>query len=614
MKNPVFTDLFKVVNLTYKSESTASNGSESRTEPTSEVSENASSDRGSTTSCSSDPNAVSESNTNLDFDETSSPITLQNAISVTRHDHHNIEIKATLEVHDKFVRSELDVYLFVPRSFEILSLGKDELQKDFRSRARLAIPLGKGKAQTALETLRTHLKNQIEVFFEAFEKGELVSAPDHPLHRELLESTKDLCAVVSETLKKNSIEQAKLIFYAHSLLTTSDASINALNETMISARSTGELIEDVRQMLAPRGRNNVPIFSLLNEFISQLYIQYLGNVRQELEKHQSPPPAIDEAGYSTARKGLESELDRLQANEASTRIKFGLAQVMNKNEIERERHLIRMTHLKKFFQSKTFIDITKQVPAKKFSESTAAAGTAVAGIVAATLQQFHQPDMVNFASQGLFVIGFGVIIYVLRDRVKDWTIARFAETTSRFTSDIEQHLWAKDRRIGTVREWFRLTEKKKIDQEVQEKRHQASHSEMELELLEDIFHYRKVEDLNCFPTGTNGHGSPIQNIEHRALHENLRINLERHLKLMDDPFKELTELDLFGKLKSSTSHRVYHFYLVVRARLRTSEVALYPRPWWRRGASIPSNLQEEHTTTYRVVLDKNGVVRIEEPA
>src|SRR4051812_14291739 len=62
-----------------------------------------------------------------------------NATSVvTRHDHHNIEIKTVSELGMSPSTVETDLYLFIPRNFELTTVGKSELSKDFRSRMRLS--------------------------------------------------------------------------------------------------------------------------------------------------------------------------------------------------------------------------------------------------------------------------------------------------------------------------------------------------------------------------------------------------------------------------------------------------------------------------------------------
>src|SRR5690606_33128615 len=113
--------------------------------------------------------------------------------------------------------------------------------------------------------------------------------------------------------------------------------------------------------------------------------------------------------------------------------------------------------LKKFFQSTTFVDITRQQSAKKISESTATIGTAVAAIIAASVEQFGRGHAsADVAWQGLSLLSLGVIVYVLRDRMKDWAKRKFHQKALKFLPDFEQRLIAKDRKIGRVKEWFQI--------------------------------------------------------------------------------------------------------------------------------------------------------------
>ena len=85
-----------------------------------------------------------------------------------------------------------------------------------------------------------------------------------------------------------------------------------------------------------------------------------------------------------------------------------------------------------------------------------------------------------------------------------------------------------------------------------------------------------------------------------AVHENLRINLARYLKHMDDPYKDLAELDAWGAIKKSKSRRVYHFYVCVNLKYSSTKA---------HHSSAPVH---EQLVISRVVMDKNGVVRVEE--
>jgi hypothetical protein len=255
-----------------------------------------------------------------------------------------------------------------------------------------------------------------------------------------------------------------------------------------------------------------------------------------------------------------------------------------------------LSHLKKFFQSQSFIEISRRPIARRITESTAFAGTALAGIMASFFQKLNRPDLVDVTFQGFYMVCFGVCAYVLRDRLKDWSKAVFHEQARKYVPDYEQVLFAKDQRIGTVKEWFRIRDRDSLPEDILTLRSRTSGSSVELRLPEDVIHYRKVHHLSGTQKLSVSRSSPL------ALHENIRLNLERYLKYMDDPFKDLIELDTTGQLHQRQSHRVYYFYLCLRA---------------IRSVREPGTRIWSKTTTTRIcriVLDKSGIVRIDQMA
>ena len=164
---------------------------------------------------------------------------------VSRHDHHNIEIKTVFELAGRNFESESDIYIFVPRSFELQSVPMDELQSDLRARVRLAVPVGGEQGASALSSAREALKRVVEHIHEAHDLGEVVVEGAHPLADELVNAAKDLCSVVSETLKQSAVDQIRHLFLAHSLMSTPDACLKSIKD----------LIEDVRAKGAPSPEN-----------------------------------------------------------------------------------------------------------------------------------------------------------------------------------------------------------------------------------------------------------------------------------------------------------------------------------------------------------------------
>ncbi len=508
---------------------------------------------------------------------------------VSRHDHHNIEIKTVFELAGRNFESESDIYIFVPRSFELQSVPMDELQSDLRARVRLAVPVGGEQGASALSSAREALKRVVEHIHEAHDLGEVVVEGAHPLADELVNAAKDLCSVVSETLKQSAVDQIRHLFLAHSLMSTPDACLKSIKDLIEDVRAKGAMVAEVRKLLWNSNTNTLAVLHLLDEYLSHLYVQYLATIRCELDRTHEIPENLDTMAHARLKNELCLLLDGLQESEASHRNALGLIREEESiDELDRERRLVRISHLKKYFQSSTFLDLSRRTPQKRVSEYLATIGTLIAAVVATGFEIFGRHKAAEAAVQGMFLIALGVAVYVLRDRMKDWLRNFLSEKARKYLPDSEQQLWANNKKLGFVKEWFRTYSKKKLPKEVVDLRRRASASDMETRLSEDVFHYHKVQSLMQMPAVMeSGNGT-------KALHENIRICFDRFLKNMDDPFKEVMELDTWGRLKQSRSHRVYHFYLISRTKFST--VA---------GKSV-------HEISYRIVLDKSGIVRLEE--
>lgn len=559
--------------------------------------------------------------------------------SVTRHDHHNIEIKSVIELAPEPLKVATELYVFIPKNFEIGLAGKSEMVKDLRTRLRLAIPSNEGFDDNDFSDALSELGNaNARLEAEAMVLVAVGQEVPANLREGVLEAAKDVAAIIAERLKRLSADHGRQFFISQSLLVTTASRAAGFDSFVKNLQSVHRKIEAVRENMRTRSRDGRSLNSLLDEYVSQLYVQYLGAISGEFAKfeadsiellnpaennlagaesapkHALEAPAAHSADESPAAFNLsyaraKQILKALQEDEAVYRKSRGLS-FESETDLERERHLIRLSQLKKFFQSKTFIDVAKTQAAKKITESTALVGTAIAGVSAAVLEQWGRKNVATVASQGLMLVSLGVILYVIRDRMKDWARNKLHEKALGLIPDFETELVAGQRRFGVSKEWFQLLSSKICDPAILDARHADSMIEKNLRLPEDVILSRRVFFLE--PCGL-GSGQP------RALHENTRLNLDRHLKFMDDPFKELTDLEADGNFTLSRSHRVYHFYVVTRTSVTTGKDAEPSRlRTWSSGFRAlfglkgkPKHPRSTTLAANRVVLDKSGIVRVE---
>ncbi len=569
----------------------------------------------------------------VDADDKAKPKTAsQTVMVVSRHDHHNVEIKSIIDLCDDSQKVVTEMFLYVPKSFEIGLVGKNEFAKDIRTRLRISIPSVQGFddedfSQALLELKKANARLEQEILATQAMEQEVPAN----LREMVLEAAKDVAAIFAERLKRLSGEHGRKFFLSQTMLMTSASRSHGFDAFVRNLQAVRRKIESLREAMRSRTDEGKALNSLLDEYVSQLYVQYLGAIGTEFNnfessrewtRHDDVAGEVDASANKTAGSTIDGDaspeagrvkarqlLKALQEDEAVYRRTRGLS-FESETDLERERHLSRLSQLKKFFQSKTFVDVTKTEAAQKVTESTALVGTAIAAIIAATLEQLGRKNVATLASQGMMLVGLGVILYVIRDRMKDWARTKLQSKALALIPDFETQLIADQKNFGISREWVQIYSSKACDAAVTDARHADTVIEQNLRLPEDVLSTRRVFFLRPNFAGPGNS---------RSLHENVRLNLDRHLKFMDDPFKDLTDLEADGRLTLSRSHRVYHFHMVTRTSLLKGPLAKPSRlrTWTQAFRAIlgfkPHIIKPDsvHIATHRIVLDKSGIVRVE---
>ena len=514
-------------------------------------------------------------------------------ITANRHDDHNIEIKIFRELKNSHHKEEFDLFFFIPRSFDIPFWGKAELQKDFRVRMRASIPNDRALEDNEIDASRGALEHVLKMYLQAQGMSLVVESIDTMV----LDTSRDVGALYVEWIKKQAMKQSKDLMFASGHLHSEEDRGRVFETVSLEIANAVAEIERLRALDGFDIGVQRGALTLFDEYLSQTYVQYLGTLRAALVSSAKETPK------ETKDSAIERLLDLAQAKEAQHRSSVGLPDDRRLTDQEREERLLKLSLIKKYFQARTFVSVGRQPVMKKFSESTAIAGTAFAGIIAALVQRMDRNTLSDVTFSGFLLFCFGVFVYVLRDRLKDWAREKFSERISKVLPDFEQELEIHDTRVGLVQEWFGVSKKSEMTSEVMALRRQAYTSVFEEQLPEEVLHYRRRQIFE-YPHSNSDKPAP------RAIHELVRVNIERYLKYMDDPIKDILSMDNYGKLFKSQSRRVYHFYLCLRSR-----VFLNPQeriPTWRRllgktetGPCLYQDL------VYRVVLHKPGIIRLE---
>jgi hypothetical protein len=524
---------------------------------------------------------------------------------VTRHDDHNIEVKSAYEFEGRALHSSLNLYLFVPRSFQLASWELSEVIDDFRTRIRLSVPSLVERSRSALEQAKAELAKTLNQISLAADGRESLHDLSSPLNEAIIERSKELAGVMHALFKTQSQVQDALIAETFDRAGSNQAE-ELFTQLQSAVETTSSALTSLRRMIGEDCFQNVQVLKLMDEYLSHLYVKNLSGIWAEIRRHRSPPKRSRYDSYWRGRSRFESYLSELQQKEALHHSTIGHTIEMERSVANREKHLMRLSHLKKFFQSKMFVEVNRTNPVERFAETYALMGALFGGLVAVVLQMYfarsHNASAQDLTSGGILVVTLAVMLYVVRDRLKDWVRSSFTNRAKKFLPSFSQQLQVDGKSIGLIKEWFQIYEgTTPLPAFVKKLRSTASQSELESQLQEDVIGYKQRQSVRAWEKG----GSKRKPV--CALQHNIRINLERYLKHMDDPFKDLTILDTEGKLTSMRGHRVYFFYLLVLTHhdaSRSLSVSDTSGPW---DSEFP-NCQKQ---MFRVVLDKNGVTRVE---
>ncbi len=501
--------------------------------------------------------------------------TLAADISVKRHDNHNLELKSLFNFSGFEQEARLDFYLFFPPSVQMREVEKGDLFSDFYSRQRLFIPLNQSLDSREMLTALDDIKRLLT----------LLSVPgcDAHVEEQLTSAVQIIGGIVGETLKARTSKIKRDLLLIHS------RTHNVVSETIFSEISAeiddlAEIMESVRSVTDANWTVNSPVVNLLDEYIHHVFIETLGKIDFEISRFQKNLDTAERVKFVDGWRQLHLQLSILQKKEMHFQKKHCLTPTHLKSQDSSELLLVRLGQMKKFFQSKMFIDVQKSQSLKKFSEPTAALAACIAGISAAVLQQVGNPDFYQLGLQGASLIFFAMGLYAIRDRLKDFAKSFLNKRISKYVPDFEYELKEKDVQIGHIKEWLKTVRTMELPEIIRHRRKSASVSEAESYLKEDVLFLKRVY---CLAPKSKGKDNPL------SLQENLRINLQRYLKFLDDPMKDITILDQKGRFTRKTSHKMYYFYALVNYSAKEN------------GVDTQKQMQ-----LYRVVLNKNGIQKV----
>jgi hypothetical protein len=451
---------------------------------------------------------------------------------------------------------------------------------DFHGQVRLSVPCFSDNGRAVLEESKRGLSKVCAESAAApwgTDEAPILESGD-PKAALLVEEGRRFAAIFSEILGNHSARHRRLLreavarhddLQAAAGVLTVKSAVGEVGRTVSGVRIA---LEGCRAATAPIPGAEV-LFDLLDEYITRLYVNYLGRMNSA----QCRLPAETKKDTALQLDDLADTLARLSREEAQRGKCAGQCE-----DDGGESDTLRLSHLKKFFQSPLYFQTVSKQTVKRYTEPAAVLGACLAATGAYLVEVMHSPASKAHAGQGALVVCFGIFLYVLKDRLKDKFRNKFIATLNQRFPASEQHLLFHKTRVGICQNWFKTMKKSELGRDTLALRRRAARTNLEQAVVEDILYYRQcIRVEGQTPHSQDGQGSM------RGL---VRINMERYLRYLDDPYKNLFELNEDGSFRERKAHKVYHFYLLTRASAST---------------------HGPHSSIYRVIMDKQGINRIE---
>lgn len=269
-----------------------------------------------------------------------------------------------------------------------------------------------------------------------------------------------------------------------------------------------------------------------------------------------------------------------------------------------EAHYYRLGLLKKYVSEVLFLRSERVKRDHVYRNFIGAFGAALAAFFAAlaNLQTAHVIRSDDHWRVAL-VVFLGVVAYVFKDRIKDVTKEYFYNRLKVWLPDFDVKLYfrhfAADGRpaevcLGSSQECTRYLTRSSLPEEILYLRDLGHQAEFEPERNETYIHYNKR--ISVTPLGQLHEHLAQATV--RRIRDVLRFDVARFLTKLDNPEKKLNYFDGHG-VASVEAPKVYHLNLIFR----------YTITRYRGETPVLRELEVERL---RVVLNKTGIVRIEQ--
>lgn len=323
----------------------------------------------------------------------------------------------------------------------------------------------------------------------------------------------------------------------------------------------------------------------IDEFISTLCEYYAASLLRALEQIVEQPtfPTI----LSDLFIQVKQQLTACMVQESQHRIEHQERSVFADDpERASEYMLYRKRVLKKFVSEALLLSMTRTEPQKRFLDIVTPIVAGLSMLFYLYFLSFHSTHPIFDSSAFLLVTA---IVYVMRDRMKE----SFKQIASRLSShwfpDYQTTIRTPDGMLtlGSISESVHFCLDSELPEKIQNLHKQHFH--------EELHQARRMENILCFSKTVSLFPKVQREDQAHAFVDIFRYNISRFLAKAGDPYKEeLIFNPASQKVEFVKSPKVYHIPVILQYDFVN-----------------PEGKQETEHKCYRIILDKQGIKRIE---
>ncbi|WP_372368997.1 hypothetical protein [Candidatus Uabimicrobium sp. HlEnr_7] len=521
-----------------------------------------------------------------DFDLTLSDISSLSTV----HDRYQFESKFNYELNSEANTEkhyEVDIYFFIPKSIGINS--DTYSREDFYSDIVNYLRISGSEVQNDIDNLLPNLKKYFAVHLTTRKRQNLIPLviQDIKLFSCSFNSKlKNLHYGLFQVFNKKSYEFIGDVARANVLLR-----LLLGFQTMLQAYRE-KYVEKCRKQMVVVDPEVKQALLLVDEYNSYRLETTLISVFRLIQPHTQHFAEV------------KNTIEKILRNEIDYRSSVNITNIDTGDNAVREYYHYRMGLLKKYVSSVLYLKVQHVKNDKKYRNIVAGVGAALAALWA-SLANVHYwqaaqagqiGQMANF--QLITIIIIGVIAYVFKDRIKDWSKNYFNEQLKHRLPDFDRHMFytrydkngeKQQYFLGTSTEYMRYLKKKAVSPDVLYVREMGHDSEIEPQRNEMIIHYCKNLKLQR------------KNLEDvPSIKDVVRFNFSKFLSKLDNPSKSLSYFDRNKGIVSIEAPKVYHINVVFRYAVCEKKA---------KQVKFKRNIELERI---RIVLNKKGILRVEE--